>query len=286
MTKQIQKQIQKPIDINKIADEIEKQKDLTFYWDYNDKLTDEQIIKIIIEEEGLDEVENEIYDNNMDYIFENVEESIKEYSEENNLNLTEEEQEELRYECESRFDFNFKGLLKNSSSNIRVTLENNYDIISFENYRQGDFLKNIKKDYVVKEFLRVFKKKYDKKELEEELNNVFDYGNFTFYFNISGENILNLREQVLKGFIELKKGCYFGLFDSGNGGGSLMDMKLKENIKLYLKDWRLKNKKDEILNKLNEKYSGIGYWEVNIQADEIIHYGIEEVYGLGSWGEY
>ena len=108
MTKQIQKQIQKPIDINKIADEIEKQKDLTFYWDYNDKLTDEQIIKIIIEEEGLDEVENEIYDNNMDYIFENVEESIKEYSEENNLNLTEEEQEELRYECESRFDFNFK----------------------------------------------------------------------------------------------------------------------------------------------------------------------------------
>ena len=120
-----------------------------------------------------------------------------------------------------------------------------------------------------------------------KLNNVFNYGNFTFYFKVSGDNILALREQVLNGFIELNKDCSFGLFDNFNGGGSLMEMELKGDIKLNLKDWRLKNKKEEILNKLNEKYSDVGYWNVSIESDEK-SYGIQEVYGLTGdcWEEW
>jgi len=280
------KQIHKP-NITELADRIEKEGNLIMYWDYNDKLTDEQIIKIITEEEGLNDIENEIYENNLDYNSEIITDRINEFLEENNLSLTEEEKEELRYECESRFNWDIKGLLKNSESKIRITLQNNYDMICFDEYRQGDFLKNIKKDFVVKEFMRVFKNKYDKKEFEEELNNVFNYGNFTFYFKVSGDNILTLREQVLNGFIELNKECGFGLFDNFNGGGSLMEMELKEDIKLCLKDWRLKNKKEEILNKLNEKYSDVGYWNVSIESDDE-GYGIQQVYGLTgeSWKEF
>jgi len=54
------------------SEEIIKQEDLNiqFFWDYNDELSEEQVLKIITEEEGLNDVESQIYDNNIDYISE------------------------------------------------------------------------------------------------------------------------------------------------------------------------------------------------------------------------
>lgn len=270
----MQKQIQK-IDINKIADEIENTGALEMYWDYNDRLTDEQMIKIIKEEEGLNDVFNELYDYNIDYMFEVVNNAIKEYSEENNLDLTEEEQEEVRYECESRFDLNIKGLLRNSEIKLRVNLESNEDIIYFGSD------KDVKDSETIKEFKRVFRRKYKKEDWERELNNVFDYGHFTFYFKVRGEDILRLREQVLNGFITLRKGLFFGLFDSWNGGGSLLEMSLLNDITLNLNDWRIKNNKEGILKSLEGEDSK--YWNVSIKADSQ-GYGIDNVYGLSGEG--
>jgi len=283
----MKQELKQKINITEIAEEIKKEGSLEMYWDYNDKLSDEQVIKIITDEDGLYEVQDEIYDNNIDYIYEIVADRITSYCEENDLELTEEEQEDLKQLCEENFDFNINGLLRNSETRMRLTLNNNYDIVSFNEYRKGDFFKNIKKDFVVKEFMRVFKGKYNKADFEEELNNVFDYGNFTFYFKVSGEEILKLREQILKGFIELREGLSFGLFDNFNGSGSLMEMELTKSIKLNLKDWRFMNDREEILNGIENKYTDVGYWKVSINGDSE-GYGLDEVYGLSgeSWKEW
>ena len=275
-----QKQMQKQeINILKIADEIEKEGSLEMYWNYDDKLTDEQAIKIITEEEGLMDIENEVYEYNTDYLFEMITERINDYLEEKDLNLTEEEKDDLRFECESRFDYNINGLLNNSEINIRVTLQSNEDMICFVDdvYKESE---------TIKEFKRVFRRKYKKEDLDNEINEmVNDNGLFTFYFKVSGKDILELREQVLNGYIELRKGLPFGFFNSFIGGGSVLEMELLSNIKLNLKDWRFKNTKEEIIANLKDK-TDYGYYPISIQADEISKYGIQETYGLSSWEEY
>ena len=140
------------MNINKIANEIEKDKLLKSYWDYQDRLTDEQIIKIIIEEDGLNDIENELYDYNIDYISNEIREYIKEYFEENDLNFDEfeetEDYEELRMDLEGRYNFDIKDLINNSQSNIRVTLQSNEDMIYYKDWEYTE---------TIKEFKRVFK---------------------------------------------------------------------------------------------------------------------------------
>lgn len=275
----MKQQIIKPIDVLKIADEIEKTGSLEMYWNYRDSLTEEQIIKIITEEDYLFEVESELRNYNSEYIGETINTIIQNYETENNISLSDEEKENLRFELEGRFNFNINDLIRNSGCNIRVTLQSNEDMIYFG----AD--KEIKDSETIKEFKRVFRRKYKKEDFENEINNVFDYGLFTFYFKVGGLDILKLREQVLKGFITLRKGLSFGLFDSFNGSGSILEMELLHSITLNLKDWRIKNIKEAIIKGLgngNEK----SYYDVNIKADNISHYSIQETYGLAGWQNF
>lgn len=267
-----QQTIQK-MDINKLADRIEKNQYLELYWDYRDSLSEEQILKILKEEEGLNEVEQELIELNYNYAFEIIDNAIKEELTEEELNsLTEEEKEELRYECESRFNFNIKDLIKNSEIRLRVTLETNEDMICFvDNLHKGS--------QTIKEFKRVFRGKYKKEDLESEINNIMnDYANFTFFFKVRGLSILELREELFKGYLTLRKGFNFGLFNSWVGGGSVLEMELQKEVTLNLKDWRLKNQKEEIIQNLKEEKES--YWNVSIKGDNISKYGIQEVYGL------
>ncbi len=267
--------MKKIVNVSKIAEELSKGGQLETYWDYRDKLSDEQCINIINEEDGLSEVENEVFDND-GYTYETITDAIDKKIEEDNLELTDEEKEELRYACEERFEYNFNGLIKNSEINIRVQLETNENMIDINDIKNSDTLKAFKK---------VFKGKYKKEDLDNEIANAFNYAKFAFYFKVKGEDILKLREQVLKGYIELRKGLQFGLFDNCNGGGSLLEMELLKNIKLSLKDWRFNNINEEIVGKL-DGVSDMGYYSVNILSDEISSYGIQETYGLCGWQEF
>ncbi len=267
------------MNITKIADKIEKGYNLMMYWDYNDKLTDEQVIKIIKEEDGLNDIENELYDYNFDYISEMITDRIKEYLDENHLILNEEEQDSLRLECENRFDFNIKGLLKNSETKIRITLLSNEDLIYYKDWEYTD---------TIKEFKKRFKGCFKVKDLKAEFDNLMnDYALITFFFKVKGEDILRLREQIQKGEITLRKGLDFGLFNSWIGGGSVLEIPLLKNITLNLKDWRFKNKKEEIIENL-KKHTDYGYYSVEIVADELSSYGIQQVYMLSGegWKEY
>src|SRR3990167_6493836 len=160
-------------NINKIADEIESEGSLEMYWNYSDMLSEEQIVKIIEEEGGLNDAEN-------------VMDVTKQYCKENNIELSDEEFEELRDECEGRFKFDFNGLIKNSHANIRVQLNTNEDMIDTQ---QGE------ENETIRMFRKRFKGKFRIKDLKREVANCPGYSNFNFYFKVSGEDILKMREQ-------------------------------------------------------------------------------------------
>ena len=263
-------------NINKIANEIESEFGLEIYWDYKDELSEEQILKIILEEDGLMEVEDELYEHNIDYISETVTEAIKEYCKKHDIELDDEELDELRMECESRFKFDINGLLNNSSAHIRVQLNTNEGMID-----TNEGMKN----ETVRMFRKRFRNKFRLTDLQKEINNCSGYGNFNFYFKVSGSDILVLKEQVQQGYILLRKGLFFGLFDSFNGGGSILEMELLKDINLNLKDWRIKDDKEAVVKRLLNDTSI--YYGVSIIGDSK-KYGIQQVYGLisSAWKEW
>jgi len=274
------KQIIKPIDINKIAGEIERQGNLEMYWDYNDKLTDEQVLKILTEEEGLSEVENEIYEGNYDYISEQVDNSIKGYFSENNLDFEEfqetEDYQELCTNLRCEYKFNINGLLKNSETRIRLELSTNEDFINLDD----------KNSDTIRYFKERFKGHFKVKDLKEEINEMIgsNYARITFYFKISGLDILDLRKQILDGRIKLKKGLSFGLFNSYSGCGGMLEIPLLKKITLNIKDWRVKDERDKVMKKLK---GDSDYYNIEFVCDSK-SYGIDETYGLvgEAWKEW
>lgn len=262
-------------DIQKIADEIEANGYLEMYCDYNDKLSEEQIMKIILEEDGLDDIQMELWDWNIDYISDTVREAIQRYCKEKEIELDDEEQDDLRMECESRFKFDIDGLLKNSSADIRVQLNTNEDMIRTEEGMHNE---------TVQMFRKRFKGKFRIKDLQKEIDNcTCDYANFNFYFKILGKDILELRKQVKEGYILLRKGLFFGLFDNVNGSGSVLEILLLGDVKLCLKDWRIRDNKEEVMRRLVGETSN--YYNASIIGDSK-KYGIQQTYGLARWQEW
>lgn len=245
----------------------QKEHKIVMYWDYRDELSEEQIMKILLEEDGLNDVENDIYENNIDYVLNLQQEYLKDYPEEEREAIID----------NLIIDINIEQLLRNSRINLRLSLQSNEDGIYMADTKNSDCLKAFKKR---------FKNCYDKKEFEKEIQNATcDYANMTFYFRISGKDILALREQIKQGYIQLKKGLSFGLFNSWIGSGSLLDMVLKKEVMLRIKDWRAKSEAEEVLNAL--KSQDKCYYSVGIVADNSKNvYGIKETYGLGSFQEW
>lgn len=115
------------------------------YWDYRDHLSEEQIGKILNDPEGLNEVENEIWDMNLDYSYDMEIDHLKEALEYFKSELSEELQieedeinfKELAQELREEFldylgvDTNIKGLIGNTPNpGCRVELYSNYDCIN------------------------------------------------------------------------------------------------------------------------------------------------------------
>src|SRR3990167_7688917 len=92
-------------NIVKLAEDIKSEYRLETYWDYRDEMTKEQVMKIIIEEDGLMDVNNEIWEQNIDCNCEVVLDAVKDYLRKNDIELDKDEREELIQECEDRFNF-------------------------------------------------------------------------------------------------------------------------------------------------------------------------------------
>lgn len=228
-------------------------------WDYRDELSEEQINKILFTEDGLCDVEQEIWENCLDYIDEQINEILDKEGV-----VDDEQREELRLEMEGMWDINIKGLLRNSSVRLRATLLTNEDFI---------YMPDIKHSETLAFFKKVFKGYYKKEELDREINEMIgsDYAHFVFYFKVEGENIIRLAEQLRQGKITLTPDINFGLFNFWVGAGSILEMSLTKPITLDLKDWT---------------ETGNEYYPIRVELDKN-RYGIQETYNLcgDAWKE-
>jgi len=240
---------------------------LIIYWDYNDSLREEQILKIIKEEDGLLDVENDFFDCNTEWMYNTIEEILTE--ELNQKEKTDKDLKDyLRQELESNFNINIKGLIKNSEIRLRCELETNEDFLYLPDYKNTEYYKLIKE---------VFKGGFSIKDLKEDINSFIgsDYAKLTFFFKVKGEDILRLREEIQKGKITFFKGCGCGFFNSWMGCGSYLDLNLKKDITLNINNW-------------TDKKENSKYYDISILEDNSNKYGIQEVYNLTSecWKEY
>lgn len=249
----------------------ENKYNLETYWDYNDKLDGEQILKILKEKEGLFEVEGDIYMDNLDYIGEEINKIIEEGLSEKE-ETDEELKEFLRENLGDEWSLNIKGLIKNSSVRLRLEFNTNCDFMVVDEALrgEGEYIKDVK---------RVFKGVFTAEEIRTELKEVVgsEYAKLILFFEVSGENILKLREEIQKGEISIRKGINGGFFNSFVGCGGMLEMKTREKMNLNVENWTREDKKE-----------GEKYYNVAILGDNLDNYGVNKTYGLTGecWEEF
>lgn len=219
---------------NEIISEIEKNQP-EMYWDYNDGLSKENIEKIFSEENGLNELENELWELNIDYICdleaERCKELISEFEERINEELgtedSEEWEEEFRdfareYIC---VDMDLKGLMRNNRDEVFFydTCEEFGDQCFNSAMDKYNDLRRIKKTLGIKT------NKFDAK-VRELLNNASYGGNLVVYF---AADVMTLRDCVFskeKQFITFKGNVSIAITNTCNGSGH--DVEIQHSFKL------------------------------------------------------
>lgn len=230
------------------------------YWDYDQQLMEDQIMQIV--EGNLNDVENSIFDNNIDYI-QDIEREII------NTALKVCELSE-KYEVSdiwddlvdyTMVDLNFEQLLKNTKNiPVRITLYSNYDCINSHYFEQssggygnvqtyfGHMVKELKLNpaKVKEKFIAHGDKMYGKWQNIPQRNGkeYVDYGQFYVEMenqccgacNLIIVGLMNLRD-FIKGKpkeIIIPKGNYVGMYSTMNGGGSPIETPLLRDMKIDL----------------------------------------------------
>lgn len=119
------------------------------YWDYRDELSIEQIDTILSSKDGLTEIEDEIFENSIDYVFQLEDELIKKVIKEFNIKFkTEEKEEEFKDFCRDyiRTDVNINELIDREK--VILFYETDYNVgetWSLNDKEERDELRLIKK---------------------------------------------------------------------------------------------------------------------------------------------
>ena len=227
---------------------------MEMYFDYRDELSVEQAQKIINGE--LFEVQDEIWENSLDYIC-NIEfEQIKNMKNEID-GLDEIENSELREEFLDYLgvDMNMKQLLNNTTVRMRIVLHSNYEGFSAV---EGEGMKS---DYI-KQIYKLLTNHIDRESFKHEVLNSMCYTQFIFYGNV---NLGDIHEYDFENWkkITIQPDCIGGLFDSWNGSGSTLEVKLNKPITI------------------KRQHGETEYDKVSILIDEANSYSVQETYGLG-----
>lgn len=233
---------------------------VSIYYDYMDKLSLEQVEKLMTSEEAYNELENEAYELNLDYIFDLEIQLIKEMQNEFE-ELKDFDTHDIREEYMDYIVVNhdIKQLLKNTPDvRIRVVIHSNYEGVGYQ-AREDE---NFKHDEYVNHLKKILKGKYEEKTFQQELDNIYSCVNqFIFYMKCDVESLIAIKEKM-KNSITIPKNSWAGFYDNWNGSGSTLDIKLTEDIKL------------------KKQHGKTEYDNIEIVLDENNKYSVEEVYGL------
>jgi hypothetical protein len=235
------------------------------YADRNDRLSLEQVAKILDNPDGICEVENSIWENCMDYSWELemgvVHELQERFEELAAMEDTAVREEFLDYlSC----DIDYKGIIRNTPDVVlRITLHSNYEGVNWAERGDGDF----KASEYMGQIKKLLRGKYDEKSFQQELDNIMSSCNqFVFLIKVPVENIIEIAEKNWDK-ITIPKNAWAGFYDKWNGSGSVLEVKL-------LKDITLKR-----------QWGKTEYDSVSVYIDEVEKYSVDEVYGLCGYPE-
>jgi len=235
-----------------------KDNPLSFYWNYRDTLSKEQISNMMKSEEAFFELENEIWENSIDYISE-LENDL--------INNMKEEFDELEIfdNCDIREEFldyisvdmDIKGLLRNTQAvNIRIVIHSNYEGVSWTD-RENDF----DCEYI-EQVKNILKGKYEEKSFQAELDNICSSVNqLIFYMKCDVEDLIGIEEKF-KNEITIPKNSWCGFFDNWNGSGSVLEIKLTDDITI------------------KKQHGETKHDVVDVVLDDVNKYSVMETYGV------
>lgn len=254
---ELQNRLQKYIDDNPVK--------LDF--DYRDELDKDQIIKVIESESGLMDLEYEIYENSLDWIFDNEKYFIENnmYEEfETDLNKYFENREEATEYLMENFNpivsLNMDDLLNNTGNlTCLIPVYSNYDCTnSFDTMETSDYLKQVYKR------VKTGIKKSD--FMNEHINGAYGGSLFCFAFQTDIKTLTELKTGLKKANqVLIPKGTQYGFFSSFQGSSSPFEKVTYREMKLNVK---------ETGKEFNSKYDCIG-----LIADIEQHYSMADVFG-------
>lgn len=242
-------------------------------FDYRDELSKEQISKILESDEGLQNLEDEIYNNSLDYIFESelyfLENTLYDFFE---SELTEEFSEEYPDESERWIESEIKEYLNDNfrdyisiSYDIKQLLNNTGNIPClikvYSNYDCCNSFDKIEDEGYLKDVFRRVRHGVRKSDYVYEFyNGAYGGSLFCFAFETSLENLIALKQGMKTAkYLSIPKGTQFGFFSSFQGAGSVFEKTTYKNMKILIEESE--------------------YDSVDIIADCQQHYSIDQVYG-------
>ena len=235
------------------------------YADRNDRLSLEQVARILEKPDGILDVENAIWENCMDYSWELEMQAVHELQE-RFPELTNIHDADLREEFIDYIgcDIDYKGIIRNTPDVVlRITLHSNYEGVNWAERGTGDFKDS---DYM-KQVKKLLRGKYEQASFQQELDNIMSSCNqFVFLLKVPVANIIDIAQKQWDK-ITIPKEAWAGFFDKWNGSGSVLEVKL-------LKDITIKR-----------QWGPTEYDSVSIHVDEVESYSVDETYGLCGYPE-
>jgi len=242
-------------------------------FDHNDSISNDQINQIL--ENGIDNFYNDLYENNLDCIFETEDYFIKSIADDFFNELTEELNINSDYNFESEKELIINDNLvefirENFSEFIHVDLNLNQflnqdvlcHITVYSNYDCTNTTDEIdeSENYLSETWKQVGIKGIKKQDYLNEFYNAGTACLLTFLFETSLNDLIKLKENF-KNQIVIPKNTTFGFFGTFYGNGSQFNHKTYKTIKL------------------SKVYGETKYDSISIHYDSELSYNIQDVYG-------
>lgn len=227
---------------SKIVEYLKKHTPIKIDWDYRDELSKEQIETIIGKDDGIFEIEQDIWEMNLDYAAELEDQLIDNMIDWFKDELMDEldcEEDEIKDSFDFRdeyldylgFDANLNDLIRRTRDiPCLIYLYSNYDCTnSFDTMESSEYLQQVYK--------RVRNGVRKKDFMWEHINGAYGGSMFCFAFKCSILELLELKKQMKTGKrILIPKGTQFGFFSSFQGAGSVFDKETYRNFYLNIKE--------------------------------------------------
>lgn len=258
-------------------------------FDYRDELSNKQIAKILEDpENGIGDLENELYEYNIDYLSEQsryfLEEDVYNYfkdelTEHYEQHNPEESEEWIEREIKDFLNDNYRGYISEGvdiDSLINRTGEILSLVVMYSNYDCTNSFDTLEtSDYLAQVYQRVKAGVRKKDFIWEHINGAYGGSLFCFGFRCELTTLIEMKKNLKKAKrLFIPKGTQFGFFSSFQGSGSVFEKTTYRNMYINVKETGKFKTTDGRIEDLLPEYDSI-----DIIADCEQHYSVKDVYG-------